>query len=315
MNKKIIWYILGAIVVGFIVVVIYQQRGSSQPVQNSQGKIKVAASFYPLADFARHVGGDLVSVVNITPAGAEPHDYEPTPQDIAAVYDSKLFIFNGNGVDAWGDKIQADLESKGVRTIKMNEHIESLQNNSPAGSEGAAAGAYDPHFWLDPVNAEKEADAIANALISVDASHQEIYVRNRDAFKAQLALLDQQYAAGLSSCQLRTIVTSHNAFNYLANRYNLSTLYILGLSADQDPSPKTIADVADAARARGIKYIFFETLISPKLATTIATEIGAQTLVLNPIEGLSNEEIAAGNDYISEMKNNLANLRIALSCR
>ncbi len=310
MNKKLLLALAGFILIAIVTLLINQKPS---PIQSN--KIQIVASFYPLADFTKHVGGDFIEVTTITPPGAEPHDYEPTPQDIAKVYAAKVFIFNGNGVDAWADKIKADLESKGVVTIRMSDNVRSLENNSPEGTEGAEAGAYDPHFWLDPLNVETEANVIASSLVSLDPAHAAQYSANRDAFKKELSDLDNEYRQGLAKCQIREIVTSHNAFNYLADRYNLSTLYILGLSPDEEPSPKAIADVADLAREKGIKYIFFETLVSPKLSQTIASEIGAQTLELNPIEGFTPDELTAGKNYLTAMKDNLTNLRTALSCQ
>lgn len=289
---------------------IYEQ-GIGNIANPSQGKIRIVASFYSLAEFAKNVGGNYADVINITPAGAEPHDYEPTPQDIAKIYDAKLFIFNGNGVDNWADKIQNDLQSKGIAVVKISDHMDSFKNNSLDQRENKA----DPHFWLDPINAEKETDLIADALIQIDPARQEEYDQNRDNFKNQLALLDREYKTGLADCRLHTIVASHNAFNYLARRYNFDVLYILGLTPDQEPSPQTIAQTANLAKEKGIKHIFFETLVSPKLSETIANEIGAKILVLNPIEGLTNKEISAGKNYISVMKDNLNNLRTALSCQ
>ena len=311
-SKKIFSYVAGvlaAALLAYLLVLSYKHKQTSQTSANA-GKIQVVASFYPLADFSKNIGGNFVNVTNITPAGAEPHDYEPTPQDIAEAYNARLFIFNGNGVDAWADKIQADLNAKGVATVRIADHLNSLKNNSP--DENLQ---YDPHFWLDPVNVQTEADLIADALIKVDPQHQSEYIQNRDNFKMQLTELDQEYKNGLVMCQSRLIVTSHNAFNYMANQYGLSTLYILGLSPDAEPSPKTIADVVNVAKQKGIKYIFFESLVSPKLAQTIASEVGAQTLELNPIEGFTDQEIAQGKNYLSQMKANLANLRTALQCQ
>lgn len=287
------------------------EQGIGNTADSPQSKVRIVASFYPLADFAKNVGGDYADVSNITPAGAEPHDYEPTPQDIAKIYNAKLLIFNGNGVDNWADKIRSELQSKGIMAVKIADHMDSPENNSPEEQRGKA----DPHFWLDPINAEKETDLIADALIQIDPAHKEEYERNRDNFKNRLVLLDQEYKIGLADCRLRTIVTSHNAFNYLARRYNFDTLYILGLTPDEEPSPQIIARTASLAKEKGIKHIFFETLVSPKLSETIANEIGAETLVLNPIEGLSDKEITAGKNYISVMKDNLNNLRTALLCQ
>lgn len=315
-NKKLIGLVIGLLVIvaisyGLLKTGVFSKKDSvNTPQENQTKKLKVVVSFYPLADFAKNVGGDYVDVTNITPTGAEPHDYEPTPQDIAKVYNSDVFIANGNGVDAWADKIEEDLISKGIKVIKISGHVASLKSNSPEGQ-----ASFDPHFWLDPVYVEEEIDIIADTLIEIDSVHEKEYNQNRNAYKAQLEELEQEYTKGLASCQIRQIVTSHNAFNYLANRYNLTTLYILGLSPDEEPSPKAIAEVANIARQKGIKYIFFETLVSPKLSETIANEIGAKTLVLNPIEGLTDEEIAQDKNYISVMRDNLTNLKVALQCQ
>ena len=315
MNKKYIWAAVGLIALALIAFGLAKKTGKKpgpdgNPLQTEGQKIKIMASFYPLAHFAENIGGSFVEVSNITPSGAEPHEYEPTARQIAEVYNAKMLIINGNGVDAWAEKIQSDLESRAVAVVKMSDRLDSLKNNG-----GDEEGQYDPHFWLDPILAQKEVDIIAEALIKIDPARAKEYNQNRDNFKKQLADLDGEYKTGLAACKQNTIVTSHNAFNYLASRYNLHTLYILGLSTEEEPSPKTIAEVADAAKSKGIKYIFFETLVDPKLSETIAKEIGAQTLVLNPIEGLNNEEIEAGKNYISVMKDNLANLKLALACQ
>lgn len=301
MVKKV--YIL-IVLVGLALVgttLLYFYAPAHLPSSSADQKIKVVTSVYPLGDFAHNVGRDLVAVVVITPPGAEPHDYEPTPQDIAQIYSADLFILNGNGVDAWAEKIKEDLVAHGVHVLTMS----GLR---------ATPSLTDPHAWLDPLNAQQETVAIADRLRTIDPPHALIYTQNQNIFKAQLAELDQRYQISLAQCANRLIVTSHNAFAYLAKRYNLTQLYIAGISPDEEPSPQTIAAVAQTARARNIHYIFFETLVSPKLAQTIAAEIGAQTLVLNPIEGLTADEINAGKNYISVMDDNLQNLKIALDC-
>lgn len=315
-NKKIIGAVLGVVVVAALSYVLKtgmfsKKQPASTSQENQTKKVNVVASFFPLADFAQNIGGDFVNVTNITPAGAEPHDYEPTPQDIAKVYDAKLFIINGNGLDAWGEKIQSDLEAKGVFVVRISDSLNSLKSNSP----DEPSLQYDPHFWLNPVNAKKEVNLIADALVKIDPAHQTEYNQNRNSYAKQLTDLDQEYKSGLSMCMQHEIVTSHNAFNYMASQYGLTTLYILGLSPDEEPSPKAIADIATEAKQKGIKYIFFESLVSPKLAQTVSSEIGAQTLELNPIEGFTDEEIAAGKNYLGQMKANLANLKTALQCQ
>lgn len=308
-TRQIVTTIIICILISILAYILIRRPVS--PTNNVSGKIQVVASFYPLADFAKNVGGDLVDVTNITPAGAEPHEYEPTPRDIVKVNSARLLIYNGNGVDPWAEKIESDLKAKGVRVIKISGILDSLKKNAHDNESGES----DPHFWLDPVNAQTEVDSIADALIQIDKTREKEYNQNRNTFKKQLADLDTEYRNGLANCELRTIVTSHNAFEYLARRYNLETLYILGLSPEEEPSAKTIAEVSNLAKEKDIKYIFFETLVNPKLSETIANEIGAKTLVLNPIEGLTDEEIATGKNYLSVMRENLTNLKTALQCQ
>lgn len=279
--------------------------------QDAQTKLplQTSASFYPLAYLMERISGNLAIVANITPPGIEPHDFEPTSPDVAKIYGSKLFVFNGNGVDAWAEKLAPNLENYHVTVIKMSNHVESLESSSDS-EEGP-----DPHFWLDPISMSAQTDIIANALIKIDPTNAEEYNKNRNTLKLDLAQLDTEYKNGLASCQLREIVTSHNAFTYLAKRYNFNTFHILGLSPEEDPSPKKIAEVIDLAKNKNIKYIFFETMANPKLSQTIAQEIGATTLVLNPIEGLSGEDINNGKNYLGVMRENLTNLRTAMICK
>jgi len=313
MNKKVIAIsavaIFFALLIVAVLIIFPGMDRASTSLQDEKGT-RIVASFFPLADFSQNIGGSLVTVTTITPAGAEPHDYEPTPQDIAKMYNSQLFVYNGNGVDPWADKVRSDLENKGVTVIKMADYLDSLRSDASGNQEGL----YDPHFWLSPLNAQKETDIIADALIKVDPAHESAYNQNRNSYKAQLKELDAQYQISLRSCNKHEIVTSHNAFNYLAARYGFNTLYILGLSPDGEASPQIIAQVTDLAKQKGIKYIFFESLVSPKLSQTIANEIGAQVLELNPIEGFTQEEISEGNNYLSQMRKNLTNLKIALEC-
>lgn len=318
MNRKILGVILFIGVIVLLILVIKNNKTDNIPnfvESNSEvktlEKVKISASFYPLAEFSKQVGGDLVDVQTITPSGVEPHEYEPTSKDVAKLYSSDLVLLNGNGIDTWSDKLVDDLQSKDIAVLRIADGIDSLKGDVQQ-EEGFEL---DPHFWLNPINAQKEIDLIAEELIKIDPTHQEEYNKNRQVYKGKLVELDEKYKLGLSSCKLREIVTSHNAFNYLAHQYGLSTLYILGLSTDEEPSPKTIADVSTVAKQKGIKYIFFETLLSPKISEAIASEIGAQTLVLNPIEGLTQEDLNSNKNYLSIMYDNLENLRKALECQ
>jgi zinc transport system substrate-binding protein len=297
---------------------VYKTRGDRSSSPDS-GKLKIVASFYPLEEFARQVTGDRADITTITPAGAEPHDYEPTPQDIIALRNADVFFYNGSGIEPWADRVIPDLKIAGVTTVNISEQFSLLESveeeEDHEGEELGEEHATDPHVWLSPVNAQKEVQIIADTLRQTDSLYASIYQANALAYIAQLQALDQEYRLGLSDCEKKDIVTSHSAFAYLAKEYGLNQVSITGLSPDEEPSPRQLADVATFARANNIKYIFFETLVSPKLAETVAREVGAQTLVLNPIEGLDDADRAAGENYMSLMKKNLANLRTALQCQ
>jgi len=270
-------------------------------------QISVATTFYPLAFLAHEIGGDLVSVLQVTPAGVEPHDFEPSPQQLANVQDADIFLMNGV-VDGWADAIINELKQNGVVTLKMTELV-SPTIGSTVDEQNFS------HIWLNPVLMKRETEFIRDAFLNADPLHADDYRKNADALIAKFSTLDAEYRGGLASCEQMTIVTSHNAFRSLANEYGFETLAIAGISPEEEPSPKRIAELADLAKREKIRYIFFETLASPKLAETVAHEIGAQALVLNPIEGLTAEEEAAGKDYISLMRDNLQNLQIAMQCQ
>ncbi len=277
---------------------------SSDPIRT--GRIDVVTSFYPIAEFARQVGGDLVTVSTITPPGTEPHDYEPTGRQVAEMYGADVLFYNGSGVDAWAEKLAADLKLRGVPTVRIASAIDLL-----ASSEDTET---DPHFWLDPILAAKEVALIRDTLSTVDVKNDATYAKNADAYLARLASLDAEFVSGLASCRQRTVITSHAAFAYLAKRYRFEVISISGISPEQEPSAGRLSEIAATAKAKGVKAIFFETLVSPKLSETIASEIGAITLVFNPLEGLSDEEATAGEDYLSVMRQNLRNLKIGMVC-
>lgn len=279
-----------------------------EPTAAPDDKVSVVTSFYPLYFFANEIGGSLAHITNITPAGAEPHDYEPTARDIANIHDSQLLILNGGGLEAWSDDVQKDLDTAKTTVITAGQSL----TNQKFQDEGEMLT--DPHVWLSPPLTKKIVDEITAGFVEVDPGNQDYYEANAEALKVKLTYLDKEYRNSLKNCKQKSIVTSHNAFGYLAAAYGLKQVSITGLSPDEEPSARQLTEVADFARKNGVKYIFFESLVSPKLSETVANEIGAQTLVLNPLEGLSEGELAAGKNYLTEMMSNLDNLKIALEC-
>jgi zinc transport system substrate-binding protein len=283
------------------------QETPSVPTQAE--KIQVVASFYPLYFLSQQIGGDKVEVTNIVPAGVEPHDYEPTVQDMVKMEKSQLLVLNGNGFEAWKENVQKNIDPKKTSIVTAGEGLATQQMTK----EGQLRT--DPHIWLDPLLLEKMADKILQGFEDADPTNKESYQANANILKAKLKDLDVAYRAGLSNCAEKNFITSHAAFGYLATAYGLTQTSIAGLSPEAEPSSQELAKLVQFAKENKIKYIFFESLVSPKLAQTIATEVGAQTLVLNPIEGLSGEEISQGENYLTVMQANLENLQTALQCK
>jgi zinc transport system substrate-binding protein len=331
MEKKMLWFVgVAAVLVG--AVFLWNGRGDA-PEDGSVGekKLRVVATFYPLAEFSRMVGGDLVDVFSVVSPGVEPHDYEPTPRDIISIESADVFVMNGAEMDPWAEKLLPTLREKGVVVVNASEAVTLLAaeehdkhheegHDEHDGHEGEIHeeehehGMHDPHFWLDPVFAESIVGSIRMALVGKDAAHADSYESNAADALSELEALNGEYRNGLSNCVRNEVITSHNAFAYLANRYGFSAHSISGLSPEAEPSAGRIAELVDLAKKEDMRYIFFETLVSPKVAETIAREIGAETLVFDPIEGLSDEDISAGKNYFSVMRENLANLMKALEC-
>jgi zinc transport system substrate-binding protein len=273
-------------------------------------KPTIVTTIYPLYDFTKQVVGDKADVVLLVPAGVEPHDWEPAPTDMVKIKKAKLFIYNGAGMEEWIDNLQ-DSVLRGKKVVKASDYVSVLPAQFTEDGEPATADMMDPHIWLDPVNVQAIVQGVANAVSEIDPANGSYYQSNAKLYIAELQALDQEYQT-LSHAPRKQIVTSHAAFGYMAKRYGLQQVAIMGLAPDAEPTPQRMAEVIRYVKDHGIQYIFFETLVSPKLSEVIASEAGAQTLVLNPIEGLTDEEIAQGANYITEMRMNLTNLKIAL---
>lgn len=252
---------------------------------------RVVGGFYPLAFVAQRVGGDRVDVSSLAGPGVEPHDLELSPRQAGDLEDVDLVVY-----------------LRGFQPA-IDDAVGSANTLDVAALEPLVKA--DPHVWLDPTRLADIATAVAGRLTEIDPAGGAGYADRATALAAELTALDEAMTAGLRSCRLRQFVTSHDAFGYLARRYRLEQLGISGLDPEADPSPARLREVAAFVRAKGITTIFFETLLSPKTARTIAAETGATTAVLDPIES-----IAAGSDddYLGVMRRNLVALRTALGC-
>ena len=268
-------------------------------------------------DFACKIGGDCIDVTNMVPSGTEPHDWEPSTNDLKNLEKADVFIYNGADMEPWADDLLVS-RSDTLRVVEASENVELRttdgEHEHAHEHEGADHhhGDFDPHVWLDPENAKIEMEAIRDALCAADPDNSTVFQSNYEKYAAELDALDAEFREKLAPLPNRTIVVAHEAFGYLCDAYGLTQVGIEGLSPDSEPDPGRMAEVIDFVRDHSISTIFFEELVSPKVAEAIASETGAQAKMLSPLEGLSDEQAAAGADYFSVMHDNLAALMEAL---
>lgn len=292
----------------------------TQPADTAadDGRLRVLTSFYPMYDFACKIGGDCIDVTNMVPSGTEPHDWEPSTNDLKNLEKADVFIYNGADMEPWADDLLVS-RSDTLHVVEASENVELRttdgEHEHAHEHEGADHhhGDFDPHVWLDPENAKIEMEAIRDALCAADSENATVFQSNYEKYAAELDALDAEFHEKLSSLPNRTIVVAHEAFGYLCDAYGLTQVGIEGLSPDSEPDPGRMAEVIDFVREHNISTIFFEELVSPKVAEAIASETGAQAKMLSPLEGLSDEQAAAGADYFSVMHDNLAALMEALN--
>ncbi len=298
----------------------------------SSGKLKVAASFYPIQWLTQQIGGDHVDVSSVTPAGTEPHDFEISTKQIAELNKTKaLFYVKGfqpsldDAVGSLSDVSAVDL-TKNVNLVHhegLLEHDHDHGDKKDDGEKGHEDGkehdhaeghdhgdAADPHFWLDPARMKRAADAIAAELSKKDPDHADAYKKNNEALQKKLDGLDKSFQTGLATCERRSIVTTHTAFGYLADRYKLSQVGLSGIDPESEPSPATLAKVKKYVQENGTTTIFTEELVSGKPAETLAKETNTVTAVLSPLESKPEK-----GDYQAAMTDNLTALKKALACK
>jgi zinc transport system substrate-binding protein len=270
--------------------------------ESNSSKPQIIVSLYPLQDFAQKIGGDWVEVTNIVPPGTEPHDFDPSPRDMINLNKADLFLYNGAGLETWLDNAISNIDQTHTLVVNTSEKIPLKK---------AKNQLYDPHIWLNPYMAQQQAKIIYESIIKIDPKHKKEFTENYQRLNNQFVALQKSYESLLSTPG-REFVTSHASFQYLADQYHLKQTAISGLSPEDEPSPKEIKQLVDTLRQHGAKVVFFETLVNNKLADTVKKEIQAEAAVLNPLEGLSEQEIANKEDYFSVMMNNLASLKKAL---
>lgn len=292
----------------------------TQPADTAadDGRLRVLTSFYPMYDFACKIGGDCIDVTNMVPSGTEPHDWEPSTNDLKNLEKADVFIYNGADMEPWADDLLVS-RSDTLHVVEASENVELRttdgEHEHAHEHEGADHhhGDFDPHVWLDPENAKIEMETIRDALCAADPENSTVFQSNYEKYAAELDALDAEFREKLAPLPNRTIVVAHEAFGYLCDAYGLTQVGIEGLSPDSEPDPGRMAEVIDFVREHSISTIFFEELVSPKVAEAIASETGAQAKMLSPLEGLSDEQAESGADYFSVMHDNLAALMEALN--
>jgi zinc transport system substrate-binding protein len=269
-------------------------------------QLSVVTTIFPLTEFARAVGGTDVQVHQLLPPGAESHTWDPKPSDIVKLSRADVFIFIGTAMEPWVPDVLRSLGAKQPELIEASKGLALITSQ-----EGAA----DPHVWLDFEHDWTIVDKVVTAFSRRVPENAHVFARNGDEYKEKLHVLDLTYSSTLKACNTKEVVLgSHAAFGYLARRYGLTQVAVYGLSPNAEPTPKKMAEVIRVARSHHVRAIFFEELVSDNLASAIAQEVGAKTLVLNPGHNLTQRQLAEGVTFLSLMEKNLENLTNGLEC-
>lgn len=299
-------------------------RGSGT-TPGKDGRLQVVTTLFPLYDFAKNVGGEKAQVRLLLPPGIEPHSFDPKPRDILTINEADLFIFTGSFMEPWAVNLIKGIRRNKLVVVDSSNGVTFLDEKPGAegeererGHDHAPSGraAIDPHIWLDLGNAEQMVDNILAGFILRDPQNRNIYEGNAEAYKTKLRELDRQFKDGLGACETRLFVHGgHFAFNYLAHRYNLTYESVYGFSPNAEPTPRHLADIIATMRRHNTRYVFYEELIQPRVAETIANETGAKLLPLNGGHNVTKEELSKGVSFIALLEQDLRSLRTGLQCR
>ncbi len=295
------------------------QSGTAAEGRAKPGQLDIVTAFYPFQFVAERVAGDHAVVSSLTTPGAEPHDLELTPRQVASVTTADLVVYEKSFQAAVDEAVAQSgnanvLDTATVVPLVPLEEGEGHDHAATAEHEGdGGESGLDPHVWLDPKNMVEITNAVAARLATIDPDNATDYRTNAKSLVGDLTALDNSYRTGLATCKLSEFITTHAAFGYLARQYDLTQVGINGLSPDSEPSPARIADVQQIAKEHQVTTIFYETLVSPAVAQSIASDLRLKTDVLDPIEGIT--DASRGTDYLSVMRSNLTALRTANSCQ
>ncbi|MEO6411961.1 MAG: metal ABC transporter substrate-binding protein [Pedococcus sp.] len=310
------------LIAGLLSIAMVSACGGTGERGANDDRLSVVASFYPLEYAVSQIGGDHVAITGLTKPGAEPHDLELSPRQVATVAQADLVVYEKHFQPAVDAAVDGQAPDTGfdvspaarldlVAVEDGHDHGgETQEEHSDHADDGKSAR--DPHFWLDPMRYADVGDAIATELATRDKANAAAYQANAKTFRTAMTTLDGEFRSGLKSCASHELVTSHAAFGYLSESYGFHQQSITGLTPDAEPSPAAMAELTSHIRETGAKTVYAETLVSEDVAKTLARETGARLAVLDPIEGITSA--SAGRDYPTIMRANLEILRAGQEC-
>lgn len=314
-----------------VVLVAVAVAGLPGPAGTASGQdapTRVVTTLFPLYDFARNIGQDKIDVSLLLPPGVEPHAFEPKPSDIAKVARADVFIYTGKSMEPWAEKIIKGVGDSKLRVVDSSKGISLMKMGGGESGAGPAKGkpgdpghghgsrSVDPHIWLDFANAQKMVDSITDTLVFARPADEAVLRQNAEAYKEKLRALDSTFAAELLKCPKREFIhAGHYAFGYLARRYHLIYMAAQGFGPDSEPTAKQLAALARQVKSHGLNAVFYEELVEPRIARTVAKETGAELLMLHGAHNLSRQEFEKGASFIGLMQANLVNLKRGLGCQ
>lgn len=292
-------------------------RQHSSP--SSAAKPVVVTTLFPVYDFTRSIVGNRMEVQLLLPPGSEPHHYEPRPEDLIRIERAALFVSTNSAMEPWVGRMLAGMEHKRAQSLEAAAKVRLREiTHHEDHDDGHRKGSHrqDPHVWLDFTNAQLMVDEIAQGVTAVDPANGAYYRSNAATLKAQLATLDQRFKDGLAACRSRVLLHGgHYAFGYLAQRYGLTYRAALGVTGDAEPSPRQMLALVRQIRENGVKAVYSEELVSPRLAQALAAETNARVLRLHGGHNLAKDELARGTTFVNLMEQNLQSLRQGLECQ
>jgi len=296
-------------------VLIFSCQQAKDPGRNDK-KLNVIATIFPVYDFARHIGGDKIILTMLLPPGTDAHHYELKPDDIIKVTNADVFLFTNFELEQWAYKIiGASDKNTRLQAVETGNGAMMLRLNKEEDDHEAHPAGFDPHIWLDMDNAQKMVDNITSAFIKKDPRNSDYYLKNAGDYKRQLADMDQKYRTTLAACKTRTVLhAGHWAFAYLTSRYHLKYIAAYNVFADAEPAPQKIFALIDQIKNENVSHVYYEDMMNPRLAKTIARETGTGLLKLNNGHDVTRTDLEKGETFLALMEKNLVNFQKGLQC-